>query len=312
MKSKYYHFEASPPPRHWYQRRVGIAGKVFLALILLGPISVYGINYSFTKQRAAQLSAATSQGDGLKKVTASTIADGPAENIVDVQFVLDKWANDHPGETWSVSAKSIEGPQFEAQINADASYKSASIYRLMLALPLFSEIPAEHQQNITVTASGAQTSLARCVDIMIRLSDAACARSAEDYISKTKAEAQFNKHGMKNTEFMANGMVRTTASDTTAYMASLYGDALPAASKNAVLRLLREQVNKTGIPVGCPGCIVANKSDPNEQLIHDTAIMQYKSGTYVLTIFSDSGDYAAVAQLAGKIQQKIVDTTTSR
>ena len=90
-KAAYYRVDQMLPPRHWYQKSVGWFGKLLVGIfvISLSGAGVYG--YILTQASVKSLSAEVANPNRLKKVSES-IEPGNAENIIDVQFVLDAWA----------------------------------------------------------------------------------------------------------------------------------------------------------------------------------------------------------------------------
>ncbi len=295
------------PARHWYQRRVGWFGRLTIAILVLGGAGVGVLNYATMRSSTKALAAQTEQPDSLHKI-ATPLLPTKAQNIIDVQSVIDNWASAHPGQKWGIAAKSLSGPDFEASYNADKKFESASIYKLFLTLPLFQQIPAEHQKNITLTTNDTKKSLATCVDLMLRLSDNMCGEAVGDYLSWSKAQKTLNQAGFSHTTF-SQDKLQTSASDTALFLQKLQGDLLTAPARDAVMRSLYEQRWRSGIPAGCPGCTVANKTGSIDSVTHDAAVVKYTGGSYVLVIFSDGGTFKQIAELTGQIQQKILDTT---
>lgn len=308
-KTAHYRVGQTLPPRHCYQKSVGWFGKLLVGIfvISLSGAGVYG--YILTQASVKSLSAEVANPSRLKKVSES-IEPGNAENIIDVQFVLDAWAKKHPGETWSVAVQSIDGPQFSAHINQDIAYMSGSLQKLLTVMPLYEQVPAEHQKNIQLQVGGRTLSMRGCVDVMVRLSDQACSDAVAQYLDFAKASAELKKLGLNNTQYDGTQKVRTTAHDVMKYILALQSNTLPRPAQDTVMQLLREQAFRSGIPAACPGCQVANKSADNDSVVHDAALVRYNGGSYALTIMTRDGQSADISQLAGAIQQKILDTLT--
>ncbi len=300
-KTTYYKIGQSLPPRHWYQRRVGWFGKSMVAVMALVVIGggAYG---KFMLHEESKVRA--SQSSRLEKLNKTTpVLSSSNENIIDVQFVLDRWAKERSGETWSVSARSIDGAKFQAQINGDKSYESVTAGQLLLTLPLFSQIPAEQHKGIQLSSG---KKMEACVNLMIRLGDTDCGNQVAGYIDFRKVDGVLQKNGIKKTSFTGT-KARTTADDMAAFMAVLQGGVLQKNAQDVVLKSLREQRIRSGIPAACPGCVIANEASESSS-VHDVAIIQYNGGSYVLSIFTKDGSLADIAELSGRIQQKIIDT----
>ncbi len=307
MKTKTinYRIDQTLPPRHWYQKRVGWFGKSFLAILAVTMLGASSYGYVMNSNTVKQLAAQTTTRDKLKKVTTDPISSD-AENIIDVQFVLDKWSREHPGETWSVSARSLDGPRFEAHLNQSKTYESTSLKHLFMTLPLFEQVPAEQHKNIKLESG---KNMATCVNLMIRLANTTCGTKVSEYIDYRKAGDTLKKAGLSKTTFEGS-KVRTTAEDTVTFLAHINNGGMQQNARDAVIKSLREQQLRAGIPAACPGCLVANGASENSA-IYDVAIVQYSGGTYVLSIFTKDSSITQISELAGKIQQKIIDTTAN-
>ena len=307
--STYYRLGQTPPPQHWYQKRMGWFGRFMTALIVIGVVGYSGASQIIHRKDQQALTAQTSQSTALNSPK-QTLSDNPdIENIVDLQPILDKWNKDHPGQKWAAVAKSLNGPSFEARLNADQQFESASIYKLFLTLPLFTQIPVEQQPNINVSVNGSQKTIATCVDLMLRLSNNECGESIGNYVNWKKADTTLKKSGFSHTEFQKSG-IKTSAGDTASFLEQLNGDMFTRTAKDIIMKSLYQQRYRDGIPAGCPGCIVANKTGQIDDVVHDAAIVKYKGGSYVLVIFSENGNFKQIAQLTGQIQQEILDSTS--
>lgn len=309
MASKYYRFDQEPPVLHWYQKKVGWFGKTLVLTLILGLTGsgVFGYAYHINDQKSL---AALVNKSRLQKVTASPIEETPAKNIIDVQTVLDRWVKDHPNQKFSVVAKSIEGPTFDAKLNQDKTYESLSLHKLFLLVPLYAQVPHEQHKTINLAVNGGQKSMSVCVDVMIRLSNDICNGAVSSYIDWDKTSDLLKQHGLNKTSFFDdNKNLKTTAQDTADLLQKINSDLFSTSAKSSVLSLLREQYYRQGVPASCPGCVVANKADGRDSLANDAAIVQYSGGRYVLVIIAKDSSLAEISELSGRIQQKILDTT---
>lgn len=276
-------------------------------MVIVAVFAVVG--HQLTEDKVKTLAAQSSQQDALHKVTASPLAAPVAENIVDLQPILDKWVADNPGQKWGIVAKSVDGPAFDASVNADREFQSASIYKLFLMLPLFNQIPAEHLKGINLTVNGKPKSADTCVDLMLRVSNNECGEAVGYYLNWQKADVVLKEKGFSHTVFGESSYLKTSAGDTAAFLQGLNGDMFTRTAREAIMTSLKQQRWRSGIPAGCPGCVVANKTGAIDNVMHDAAIVQYNGGTYILAVFSEGGTFSQIAQLTGKIQQQIIDTT---
>jgi beta-lactamase class A len=279
-------------------------------LLIVGVIGGAGTSAVIHRKDQQALAAKTAKTAKLNS-TKSTISQNPnIENIIDLQPVLDRWNAEHPGQKWAVVAKSISGPTFEAKVNADREFESASIYKLFLTLPLFTQIPVEQQPNINLSINGGQKSIANCVDLMLRLSNNECGESIGYYVNWSKADRALKQNGFSHTVFAQKSGLKTSAGDTATFLEKLNSDMFTRTAKETIMKSLYQQRWRDGIPAGCPGCVVANKTGQINDVVHDAALVQYKGGSYVLVIFSENGSFKQIAQLTGQIQQEILDSTS--
>ncbi len=309
MKTKYYRIGQSLPPRHWYQRRVGWFGKALTVAMVISVTGAGSFGYILNRQAVQSFAAQTSGTEKLHKVTTSLTTSAP-ENIIDVQFVLDKWAEENKGQKWSVVARSVNGPAFEGQLLGDKQYESVGLQKLLLPLPLFDQIPADQHKNIALKADPSRRSMQTCVDLMLRLANDACASALTRYIDFTKATDQIKKAGLTNTA-LTSASAKSSAADLARYVSIMQSDATSKTTRDTVMKLLHEQPKRGGIPSGCPGCTVANSPYSSPRLSYDAAVVSYRGGSYILVIMTDKGSTDQIGRLAGKIQQKILDTTTN-
>jgi beta-lactamase class A len=302
-----YRYGQALPPQHWYQKRVGWFGRTITAALIVGLVGFAGLTTAIKHSTSQTFAAQTSKAAKLNTKSPIT-SDADINNIVDLQPVLDKWNADHKDQKWAAVATSLSGPSFDARINADKPFESASIYKLFLTIPLFQQVPVEQQPKVTMSVNGSKKSIATCVDLMLRLSDNPCGEAAGDYVNWSKAGNIMKQKGFTHTMFGKDG-IKTSASDTAAYLQGLSGDMFTRPAKDSIMKSLYQQRYRDGIPAGCPGCTVANKTGQINDVVHDAAIVQYKGGTYILVIFSENGSFKQIAQLTGQIQQKILDST---
>ena len=309
MRAKQYSIYDAPPPAHWYSHRVGWFGKALTGTLVVSLSVVGGFSYVFTQNNIRSLASAASQTETLDKANATPLPPVAAQNIVDLQPVLDAWVAENPNQQWGIMVKSLDGPTFNASAQADRQFKSASMYKLFLTLPLFEMVAAEHQKGVNVNVNGKQRSLATCVDLMLRVSNNECGDAIGQYVDWQKATSILQERGFKQTDFSKRSGLETSAGDTAAFLEQLHGDLFNRNAKDTIMTSLKQQRWRAGIPTGCPGCETANKTGTIDKVMHDAAIIEYNGGTYVLSIFSEGGSFKQIAQVTGQIQQRILDTT---
>lgn len=296
------------PPRHWYQKAVGWFGKSVIALSVLG-LGAYFVAVPMVHDRANNTLASRASDLANTPTRLNPIADKPPENIVNLQTVLDEWQVTHKNERWAVVAKSMSGPIFDARLNSKQQFESASIYKLFLTLPLYEKLPLDKQKTTDLYVAGKTESVAECVDVMLRLSNNECGEALGAYVGWNNINKSLKSNKFNNTNF-GNNSIKTSALDTANFLERLSeSDMLPNSDRDFILSALAKQKWRDGIPAGCPGCKVANKTGQLNDINHDAGIIRYNGGSYILVIFSEHGSSKEIAELTGKIQQKILDTS---
>lgn len=306
-----YRFDQPLAPRGWHKKKVGWFGKFMVMSMTLGLFGfALGMRESLIDSINTQYSQTAVQTSSTDTPAPVTATPKLATNIVDLQPTLNKWVYGHQNQRWSIVAKSIEGPQFDVSINADQLYESASIYKLFLTLPINRQIPFKQQSQTKIDIGGTKQTIAKCVDLMIRISDNACGEALGYYINWGKATTQLQEAGFRQTDFVHHkDTLETSAADTARFLEQLNGTLLPADARDAILTSMSKQVFRDGIPAGCPGCTVYDKIGNIDNVLHDAGIVSYSRGKYILVIFSEnSRDYKAIAEVAGQVHQKILDT----
>lgn len=294
----------------WYQRRIKWPGGMVLALLVT---SLFAITW---QQRVALIGMPAAVAHTSVKGNAGGLIDTAAQdrqladNIVDLQPLLNEWQQQHGNQRWSVVAKSIYGPSFDARINENSLYEAGSLHELFLMLPLKDKLPLEKWQQTRIQADGKNRTVTECVDMMLRLSDSPCGEAVGNYVGWAKATHALKSAGFTRTDLAlsADGQFQTAASDVANYLQQLDGQLLPEKMREKVLTSMSKQMFRQGIPAGCPGCTVQNKIGNTNPALHDAGLVTYSRGKYVLVIMSeDNHDYREIATLAGRIQQRILD-----
>src|SRR5690606_18678885 len=122
--------------------------------------------------------------------------------------------------------------------------------------------------------------MAVCVNLMIRLGDPDCGAQVSEYVDYRKVGSVFTKAGLEKT-ILSGTKAKTTSADMTVFLSGLHGDGFHKNAQKVLLKSLREQGQRRGIPAACPGCLVSNEATDNG-VVHDAAIIEYGDGTYVL------------------------------
>jgi hypothetical protein len=224
-----------------------------------------------------------------------------------LQAVLDAWAKSHSSQQWSVVVQGLRADPSNASILANSPFNTASVYKLFLMYPLFQSYSLDSLSNNFVTVDGrGSVSLKNCVELMIKNSDNPCGEAVGKRLGWAKANKMLKNLGLKSTNLNNPNGISTTAGDTALFLEKLYaGQVLTAENQQYVLGLMQQQRYRSGIPAGCPGCTVSDKTGDIGVARHDAGIVQYSGGTYVLSIFTNGASYSQIAQLTRQIQAVI-------
>ncbi len=303
MQSQYYQLYDARPSR----RRENITLISLILLLVSGVASVPVIANRAVQRQSIQPAVVQAAPevvpDPVKPIEEVPVVATP--QIVDLQPILDKWAQQNPKQQWGIVAKSLSGVEFQAQLNADKRFRSASMYKLFLLQPLFSRYSLEQQQTTGVSLGGTTRSMAACVDLMLRVSDNPCGEAVAGKLGWTKVTKELKAAGYINTDFSRGDTPMTSAGDTALFLERMNGGMLDEQSKTTVMKSLHQQKWNKGIPVGCSGCTVANKTGNLGSIMNDAAIIQYPGGSYVFVVMSEGGSFKQIAELTKQIQTTI-------
>lgn len=221
--------------------------------------------------------------------------------------LLAAWAQVHSDHEWSVALQSLDGPVISGQLNPNQTFGTASLYKLLLTYRLFSLYTPGQLAQVQINVAGrGQASLDSCVSLMLKVSDNPCGEAVGDFLGWTKSSLALKSLGLSGTSLNSASGPVSTAGDLTAYLVKLdKGELFSSAAKDYVMNLMLGQKLRAGIPAGCSGCTVANKTGDLVRVRHDTAIVSYPGGRYALSIMTNGASYSQIAQLTNEIQQLI-------
>lgn len=283
---------------------------LLLSLLITGGVSVPVLANRAVQRQAIQPAAVTAVpaavSEPVEPIKAAPVVAKP--QIVDLQPVIDNWAKQNPRQRWGIAVKSLSGPEFQAQLNADRQFRSASLYKLFLVQPLFSRYSLAQQQATGVALGGTSRSMAACLDLMLRISDNPCGEAVGSKLGWTKTTRELKAAGYVSTDFSKGDTPVTSAADMALFLERLSGNMLDEQSKTTVMKSLLAQRWNKGIPAGCSGCTVANKTGSLGSVMNDAAIVQYAGGSYVLVVMSEGGSFKQIAELTKQIQTAITTT----
>ena len=164
-------------PRPTDQRASVILSITFLLLI----IAIGGLSVKLFNERAEKLEQETATTEVETDSSASEIADENAENEaklpakIDFQSVIESWAAEAGGKK-SVVIYDLDRDETVGEYNADATYNTASLYKLFVVYEGYRRIENGAWQRTDPAGQTGKTIL-RCLDLAIRESNSPCAET---------------------------------------------------------------------------------------------------------------------------------------
>jgi beta-lactamase class A len=230
----------------------------------------------------------------------------PTGPDAELEAIFTNWAQAHPEHKWAMVVRGLDGDKRYASYRASEVYEAASIYKLFLTYLLFKEISLDQVGSITVSSQGRSWSLEYCLDVALRVSDNPCAWAIGNYTGWESSNPELEQAGFTQTALDITAGHRTSAEDTADLLEGMYKATLyTPEERDYLLNILRKQSHNQGIPAGCSGCTVANKTGELPVVKHDAAIVQHNSKSYLVVIFSDGATYSEIAELASQIHSRM-------
>lgn len=282
-----------------------------LVLAMIPVLAVSSVNlYAQTLVVPASNLTAISEGEmaitpteptssGASTLAITTLPPVGSEPDAGLKEILNNWAAKHPKQKWSVVVQGVGDEVRYAKLNPDDVFRSASLFKLQIMYPLLQKHSYGSWDRVNTSAG----KLSDCVTRMLKVSNNPCGEAVGAYLNWSKSTKALKEFGLQNTNLSDKGGPTSTAGDMALFMRELYaGDKFSPEGRDYILTTLRNQTWRKGIPTGCGGCTVANKTGDLGFVRHDAAIIEYAGGTYVLTIFTSGASYNQIAQLTAQIQ----------
>ena len=200
-----------------------------------------------------------------------------------IQNLIDYWVQTHKGQH-GVDFRTING-RIAASASPYKQFSAASSNRLFIAHLISGRLDAGSLRGGTATSAG--PNVASCMDRMLRLSDGTCTTALGNIIGWGNSAVLLRSQGFTNTS-LAPGGGSTSASDTSTWFVQLLNGGLTSEEqKNSLINMLSHQGVRTGI----------------SGHVYDTAVIYHPRGTYILSVLSDGGSFAAIAELTAQINK---------
>ena len=212
-----------------------------------------------------------------------------------LQSLLDYWTKNNKGR-YAAEVRSQNG-RMQASINGNQSFSGT--YKLYLPTLAYGRFTTRNLNPGFTTSTGFTSD--GCVDRVVLSGNDQCAMALGDLIDWGDNNSLLNAQGFENT-FISRGSGSTTANDGADWAEKLLSGSLTTvAQKNTLINLMSEQNLRGGIPSGASGVSVANRAGQSGSVRYDVGIVYHPRGTYVLSIFSDGGSFAGIADLAREV-----------
>lgn len=214
--------------------------------------------------------------------------------------VKGKLKNIPGGQKWSVYIRDLKSDRM-ASINADNGFEAGNLSSLFVTLPLEAELPSSNWGY-----RAGQSTVAKCVESIIKSADATCSRSVAQYADRKNSEGVLNGAGFKKTSVKDNP--QTTARETGDLLYRLQnGQLLSDKARRVVFDGLYGQKQREGVPASCAAqsCLVANITGEGKTVRHDAAIVTVGKAQYVVVIMTNNGSWSQIADVSAYVQQEV-------
>lgn len=301
LRPSYYYVHGEKLHRQW--ARVFLACAVSLLVVALG----FKMLMQSGMHTDALESSTPVSTEGIVVTPAQPVlATAPEDrSYAGLQTKVDEWIAQQKVGQWSVVVQDLKDPKNQVLAKEHETYRTASIYKLFLSIALAQKIPYSEWSTKTINTAAGVRSYAECVKLMISKSDNPCGEAIGTELGWVKAGAAIKDQGFSNTSINASE-IHTTARDTSHFLVGLNaGLWFTKEAKEAILKDMEDQKYRAGIPAGCTGCKVYNKTGEFSGYTHDAAIVTDGDSQYVVVVFSKGGSFAQIADLSKVIHEQL-------
>jgi beta-lactamase class A len=258
------------------------------SFVLMVPLFFVIISSLISHAPAARAQKAATQAKPASQTASSAIVKNSSHpvDMVAVQNTLSQFAASAGAPYGIVVINLKDGAT--ANVNANNSFISASLYKLFVALAVYKGIDSGSINSGGATGHGVNTSVADCLNNMITWSDNTCGVALGSLIGWERQNASMHNAGYTSTFLQSNDDEKTSAGDVALLLKRLYdGTLLSPNSTQAFIGLLTAQQINDRLPVGLPaGVKIAHKTGDLDGYVHDAGIVYGKSGDYVIAAMS--------------------------
>ncbi len=259
------------------------------------PVSASSVDSAQSVAVTKSEAEATSEIPDTPAAAQQPLADA---HYTELQGLVEGWVKKQPkSQQWSVVVQDVTSDANRVAVNDRSSYYMASIYKLFLTLPLSQKYPLQTWAMTSVKTDAGNRQMNNCVDLMISRSDNPCGEGIGKMVGWVSATKAAKARGMTDTS-LSSGDMRTSARDVATYMLGLeQGKWFDTQTQQSLLGSMSRQKLRTGIPAGCSGCSVWNKTGDLSNVKHDSAIVEVGKSKFVLVVMSNGGSFTQIADV---------------
>lgn len=217
-----------------------------------------------------------------------------------IQSLINYWSSSHSKAQYSVGFRTLNG-RIEANLNPNRLFPAVGFHKVYIAGLIYNRVHAGSiNMNSLITSD--QT-VAICLDKMVVNSEETCTNLLGNIIGWSASDTLLSSQGLNSTT-LTQGASLTTVNDSVEWLDKLnHGAITTFADANSIKTLMSRQALRTGIPAGSLGIRVDNKSGSYGRIVNDMAIVYHPGGNYILSVMSEGGSYAQIAELAKEINK---------
>jgi beta-lactamase class A len=196
--------------------------------------------------------------------------------------------------------KELTGRERTASLQSHTTFETASLYKLFLEDYLYNQVEQNKLSLDSYWGTGNRGTLASCLELMIVVSDNACAESLGYSVGWGTLHNFARNAGFADTTLSWD--LRTSAWDMTDFLARLNsGNLMNSDHTQTLLTNMKKQIYRSAIPAGVPGVSVADKVGFRDSYWNDAAIVYGSKSTYIIVVLSKGSGTAPISNLSSRV-----------
>lgn len=281
------------------KRGVLIAGTVLgAAAVIVGVYSGWTriqpeFKASASPDIAGLQAKAEKEAAAAKAAEAAKKAEADAE-AAELQTVLNAFSARYPGQFGIVTTNLKTGAS--ANVNPNQQMVAASLYKLFVGYGIYKKVDAG-ELKLTSQTKGSNLTVAKCLHIMITISDNDCGYYLGRMVGWAALDADLKSLGLTQTKVNnyisatsgnVNSDKQTSAADVSLFLTRLYrGELLSEKSTKEYTDVLKATTMNTWLASGLPkGVVFGHKTGALYNLVHDAGIVYGANGDYLIVVMS--------------------------